>query len=105
MLRTSDRRRSEKFARGKVRGYSRGYSHRPNTKNAIATTVTVINAASNVATNANTTILYPASDRSFRASRSRTTMWRFLSSTAPPSSSLRKARVTATRLQPIIEAS
>ena len=30
-----------------------GYSHRPYTKNAIPKTVTVINAASNVATNAN----------------------------------------------------
>jgi hypothetical protein len=48
---------------------------------------------------------YPASAISFRASMSLTTMRFSLSSIAPPPSSLRKARVTATRLQPIIEAS
>ena len=45
---------------------------------------------------------YPASARPSRALMSLTTMWRFLSSTAPNSLSLENARVTATRLQPII---
>ena len=48
---------------------------------------------------------YPASARPLRASRSLTTMRRSLVCTAPASLSLEKARLTATRLQPIIEAS
>ncbi len=78
-----------------------GYSHRPNITNPTPTTPAATIAAINVASRANA-ILYPASARFFRASMSLTMMWRSLSFTAPPSSSLRNARVTATRLQPII---
>ena len=45
---------------------------------------------------------YPTLARPSMYPRSLTTMWRPLSSTAPASLSLEKARVTATRLQPII---